>query len=58
MIYLGREKETGARGMVGASDRRAYRGQQRFGVSVLEFNMPQTENSEAYEGRERSRYRS
>ena len=58
MIYLGREKETGARGMVGASDRRAYRGQRRFGVSVLEFNMPQTENSEAYEGRERSRYRS
>jgi hypothetical protein len=27
-----------------------------FGVSVFEFKMPQTENSEAYEGRERPRF--
>ena len=56
MIYLGREKKTGARVMVGASDGRTYQGQQRFGVSVFEFKMPQTENSEASEGRERPRF--
>jgi hypothetical protein len=56
MIYLGREKKTGARVMVGASDGRTYQSQQRFGVSVFEFKMPQTENSEAYEGRERPRF--
>jgi hypothetical protein len=42
--------------MVGASDGRTYQNQQRFGVSVFEFKMPQTENSEAYEGRERPRF--
>jgi len=56
MIYLGREKKTGARVMVGASDGRTYQSQQRFGVSVFEFKMPQTQNSEAYEGRERPRF--
>ena len=56
MIYLGREKKTGSRVMVGASDGRTYQGQQRFGVSVFEFKMPQTENSEAYEGGERPRF--
>src|SRR5437763_597714 len=56
MIYLGREKKTGARVMVGASDGHTYQSQQRFGVSVFEFKMPQTENSEAYEGRERPRF--
>ena len=56
MIYLGREKKTNARVMVGASDGRTYQSQQRFGVSVFEFKMPQTENSEAYEGRERPRF--
>jgi cell wall-associated NlpC family hydrolase len=56
MIYLGREEKTGARLMVGASDGRTYQSQQRFGVSVFEFKMPQTEDSEAYEGRERPRF--
>jgi cell wall-associated NlpC family hydrolase len=56
MIYLGREEKTGARVMVGASDGRTYQSQQRFGVSVFEFKMPQTEDSEAYEGRERPRF--
>jgi cell wall-associated NlpC family hydrolase len=56
MIYLGREKKTGARVMVGASDGRTYQSQQRFGVSVFEFKMPQTEDSEAYDGRERPRF--
>lgn len=40
MIYLGREKKTGVRVMVGASDGRTYQGQQRFGVSVFDFKMP------------------
>jgi cell wall-associated NlpC family hydrolase len=56
MIYLGREKRTGVRLMVGASDGRTYESQQRFGVSVFEFKMPQTENSKAYERQECLRF--
>jgi len=37
MIYLGREKETGDRVMVGSSDGRSYHGLQRWGVSVFDF---------------------
>jgi len=37
MIYLGREKETGNRVMVGSSDGRSYHGLQRWGVSVFDF---------------------
>jgi cell wall-associated NlpC family hydrolase len=39
MIYLGREKETNRRIMVGASDGRTYKGQSRFGVSVFDFKV-------------------
>ena len=39
MIYLGREKSTGRRVMVGASDGRVYRDQSRFGVSVFDFKL-------------------
>jgi cell wall-associated NlpC family hydrolase len=39
MIYLGREKSTGKRIMVGASDGRVYRDQSRFGVSVFDFKV-------------------
>lgn len=39
MIYLGREKSTGRRVMVGASDGRVYRDQSRFGVSVFDFKV-------------------
>lgn len=39
MIYLGREKTTNQRVMVGASDGRIYKGQSRFGVSVFEFRV-------------------
>lgn len=39
MIYLGREKGTNQRVMVGASDGRSYKGQQRFGVSVFDFKV-------------------
>jgi cell wall-associated NlpC family hydrolase len=39
MIYLGREKETGHRIMIGASDGRTYRGESRYGVSVFDFKV-------------------
>jgi cell wall-associated NlpC family hydrolase len=37
MIYLGREKGTNQRIMVGSADGRTYKGQQRLGVSVFDF---------------------
>jgi peptidoglycan DL-endopeptidase CwlO len=40
MIYLGREKRTNKRVMVGSSDGRTYDGKQRRGVSVFDFKMP------------------
>ena len=40
MIYLGREKRTKKRVMVGSSDGRTYDGKQRWGVSVFDFTMP------------------
>jgi peptidoglycan DL-endopeptidase CwlO len=39
MIYLGREKRTNNRIMVGASDGRTYRGESRYGVSVFDFKI-------------------
>lgn len=39
MIYLGREKGTNQRIMVGSSDGRTYNGQSRFGVSVFDFHV-------------------
>src|SRR2546421_1033612 len=46
MIYLGREKKTGARVMVGASDGRIYQGQSRNGVSVFDFNVERRNSGE------------
>jgi peptidoglycan DL-endopeptidase CwlO len=43
MIYLGREKKTGDRVMVGASDGRIYQGQSQYGVSVFDFKIPRPE---------------
>jgi peptidoglycan DL-endopeptidase CwlO len=40
MIYLGREKGTNQRIMVGASDGRSYKGESRYGVSVFDFKIP------------------
>lgn len=40
MIYLGREKRTNRRVMIGSSDGRTYDGKQRWGVSVFDFKMP------------------
>jgi cell wall-associated NlpC family hydrolase len=39
MIYLGREKGTKQRIMVGASDGRTYKGESRYGVSVFDFKV-------------------
>ena len=40
MLYLGREKRTNRRVMLGSSDGRTYDGKQRWGVSVFDFKMP------------------
>jgi cell wall-associated NlpC family hydrolase len=40
MIYLGREKRTNKRVMIGSSDGRTYDGKQRWGVSVFDFKVP------------------
>jgi cell wall-associated NlpC family hydrolase len=42
MIYLGTEKSTGSKIMIGSSDGRTYHGQKRNGVSVFDFKMPRT----------------
>jgi hypothetical protein len=47
MIYLGREKKTGARVMVGASDGRDYQGQSRNGVSVFDFKVDRRDNGDS-----------
>jgi len=56
MIYLGREKKTGARVMVGASDGRTYQSQQRFGVSVFDFKMPRADKGEIENDKTRPRF--
>lgn len=40
MLYLGTEKSTGSKVMIGSSDGRTYRDQRRNGVSVFDFKMP------------------
>ena len=50
MIYLGREKKTGTRVMVGASDGRTYRNVRRNGVSVFDFKLPRAESTAKFVG--------
>jgi cell wall-associated NlpC family hydrolase len=45
MIYLGREKKSGRRVMVGASDGRVYQGESRYGVSVFDFQIPRPDKN-------------
>ena len=45
MIYLGREKKTGNRVMVGSSDGRVYQGESRYGVSVFDFKIPRPDKN-------------
>ncbi len=40
MLYLGTEKSTRSKVMIGSSEGRTYRGQKRNGVSVFDFVMP------------------
>ncbi len=48
MIYLGREKGTNHRIMIGASDGRTYRGESRYGVSIFDFKLsPPSQTLEA-----------
>ncbi len=49
MIYLGREKKTNQRVMIGASDGRTYHGESRYGVGVFDFKV--SRSSVAREGR-------
>ena len=42
MLYLGTEKSSGTKIMIGSSDGRTYHGQKRNGVSVFDFTMPRT----------------
>jgi peptidoglycan DL-endopeptidase CwlO len=46
MIYLGREKGTNQRIMVGASDGRTYKGESRYGVSVFDFKVSRAGKTE------------
>ena len=46
MIYVGREKKTGKRVMVGSSDGRVYQGEPRNGVSVFDFKIQRPTKSE------------
>jgi peptidoglycan DL-endopeptidase CwlO len=51
MLYLGREKSTGNRVMVGSSDGRSYHGIQRWGVSVFDLKaQPVRSGTSAYAG--------
>jgi len=49
MIYLGREKGTNQRIMVGSSDGRFHKGQPRFGVSVLDFKVGRSKAAKSEE---------
>jgi hypothetical protein len=40
MIYLGINRKTGRRTMLGASDGRTFNGKSRYGVSVFDFKLP------------------
>jgi cell wall-associated NlpC family hydrolase len=50
MLYLGREKDTGDRVMVGSSDGRTYQGIQRWGVSVFDFKPAPSEGTSRFIG--------
>ena len=45
MIYLGREKKTDRRLMVGASDGRTFHDESRYGVGVFDFKLPRSEKA-------------
>lgn len=50
MIYLGREKGSNKRIMVGAGEGRTYNGQKRFGVSVFDFKVSAPREKQSDDG--------
>jgi cell wall-associated NlpC family hydrolase len=50
MIYLGVDRHTGARVMVGASEGRRFEGISRYGVSVFDFTLPGAQASSSSGG--------
>ena len=50
MIYLGINRHTGRRVMVGASDGRTFNGKSRNGVSVFDFDLPKGEGTSRFIG--------
>jgi cell wall-associated NlpC family hydrolase len=49
MLYLGREKGTNQRIMLGASEGRTYKGQPRSGVSVVDFKLGRARSKKSNE---------
>ena len=45
MIYLGINRQTGRRVMMGASEGRRFNGVSRYGVSVFDFTIPRPDDS-------------
>jgi hypothetical protein len=50
MIYLGHNRLTGRRVMIGASDGRTFNDEPRFGVSVFDFKLPNGRGSSRFIG--------
>jgi hypothetical protein len=46
MIYLGINRQTGRRVMLGASEGRVFDGKSRYGVSVFDFTMPRAKSKD------------
>ena len=42
MIYVGRDKSTNERLMIGASERNAYKGKSKSGVAIFDFKVGHT----------------
>jgi hypothetical protein len=50
MIYLGINRHSGHRVMVGASEGRQFEGKSRYGVSVFDFVLPRKEGTSDIQG--------
>ena len=57
MIYLGINRQTGRRTMLGASDGRTFNGKLRYGVSVFDFKLPRRAGNPTLRRRRRRRRR-
>ncbi len=50
MIYLGINRHSGRRVMVGASEGRRFEGKSRYGVSVFDFTLPRPDSTSRFIG--------